>query len=163
MSTETFSHLFNSPLEAGIRAVAVLEELRPDHVDLAEMVLFDHLVVHTADLDGPPSLHPDLPGRQGELLVRRRLVEVSLELMRRCHLVERENTTEGIYYRASQEASAYLDLLESPYSVELKACAQWLASQVKEHTKERFKALARARIGQWNDAFSTLGGNSREA
>jgi hypothetical protein len=163
MSTDMFGHLFNSPLEAGIRAVAVLEELRPNQVDLAEMVLFDHLVVHTADIDGPPSLHPDLPGRQGELLVRRRLVEASLELMRRCHLVERESTPDGIYYRASQEASAYLDLLESPYSVELKACAHWLANQVKERTKERFKAFARERIGQWNDAFSTLGSNSRDA
>jgi hypothetical protein len=162
MSSDTFGYLFNSPLEAGIRAVAVLEELRPEKVDLAEMVLFDHVVVHTADLDGPPSLHPDLPGRKGELLVRRRLVETSLELMRRCHLVERESTVEGIYYNASQEALAYLDLLESPYSAELKACARWLANQVKEHTKDGFKVFAHKRIGDWNDAF-IQGGNSREA
>jgi hypothetical protein len=64
---EDFGKLFNSPLEAGIRAVVVLEKLRPEAADLAEMVLLDHVVVHTADLGGPPSLHPDVrTGRHEE-------------------------------------------------------------------------------------------------
>ena len=91
-----FGGLFNSALEAGIRAVIVLEHMRPEALDLAEMVLFDHVVVHTADLGGPPSLHPEVPGRKGELLVRRRLVEASLELMQRCHLIDQESADEGI-------------------------------------------------------------------
>ncbi len=111
-----FGELYNSPLEAGIRAVVVLEHLRPQKVDLAEMVLFDHVVVHTADLGGPPSLHPDLPGRKGELLVRRRLVEKSLDLMRRCHLIDQESADEGFLFVASDEAAAYVEVLESPYS-----------------------------------------------
>ena len=75
LMTYNFGHLYNSKLEAGIRAVVVLEELRPSAADLAEMVLFDYVVVHTADLGGPASLHAELPGRKGELLVRRRLIE----------------------------------------------------------------------------------------
>jgi len=157
-----FGELFNSPLEAGIRAVVVLEHLRPQKVDLAEMVLFDHIVVHTADLGGPPSLHPDLPGRKGELLVRRRLVEKSLDLMRRCHLVDQESTDEGIMFAASDEAAAYVELLEAPYSERLKTCASWIAAQVREHSKERFKIMVRERIGDWNDAFSTIGGTSQQ-
>jgi hypothetical protein len=54
VSGSDFGGLFNSRLEAGIRAVVVLEYLRPETLDLAEMVLFDHVVVHTADLGGPP-------------------------------------------------------------------------------------------------------------
>ncbi len=120
---EDFGKLFNSPLEAGIRAVVVLEKLRPESIDLAEMVLFDHVVVHTADLGGPPSLHPDLPGRKGELLVRRRLIEKILDLMRRCHLVDQEVTEDGVTYRASDEAASYVELLETTYSERLKDCA----------------------------------------
>lgn len=150
-----FGGLFNSPLEAGIRAVVVLEHLRPETLDLAEMVLFDHVVVHTADLGGPPSLHPEIPGRKGELLVRRRLVESSLQLMQRCHLVDREGAEEGIVYRASEEAAAYVELLETDYSVQMKACARWLAEQVKNHGKTQFKRLVRERIGDWTDAFQT--------
>jgi ABC-3C biological conflict system middle component len=155
---DEFGQLFNSPLEAGIRAVVILEKLRPEAMDLAEMVLFDHVVVHTADLGGPPSLHPDLPGRKGELLVRRRLVEKSLDLMRRCHLVEQEITDDGVWYRASDEAANYVELLESSYSERLKRCAEWIAAQVRLKDKAAFKSLVRDRIGEWTDAFSTVGG-----
>jgi hypothetical protein len=148
-----FGGLFNSPLEAGIRAVVVLEHLRPEALDLADMVLFDHVVVHTADLGGPPSLHPDVPGRKGELLVRRRLIEASLKLMQRCHLVDQESAAEGIIYRASEEAAAYVELLETEYSVQMKTCARWVAQQVKTHTKAQFKRLVREHIGNWTEAF----------
>ena len=40
---DDFGDLFNSRLEAGIRAVVVLELLRPETADLSEMVLFDHV------------------------------------------------------------------------------------------------------------------------
>src|SRR5437870_12837759 len=115
VSESDFGGLFNSPLEAGIRAVVVLEHLRPETLDLAEMVLLDYVVVHTADLGGPPSLHAELPGRKGELLVRRRLIESSLELMQRCHLIEREGLDEGFVYRASDDAAPYVELLETNY------------------------------------------------
>lgn len=155
VSGSDFGGLFNSPLEAGIRAVVVLEHLRPEMLDLAEIVLFDHVVVHTADLGGPPSLHTEVPGRKGELLVRRRLIEASLQLMQRCHLVDQESAEEGIVYRASEEAAAYVELLETPYSVQMKACARWLADQVKTHSKAQFKRLVREQIGDWTDAFQT--------
>jgi hypothetical protein len=150
-----FGSLFNSPLEAGIRAVVVLEHLRPEPLDLPEMVLFDHVVVHTADLGGPPSLHPEVPGRKGELLVRRRLVESSLHLMLRCHLIEQESTDEGIIYRASEEAAAYVELLETAYSLQMKACARWIADQVNAYSKQHFKQLVREKIGDWAAAFPT--------
>jgi hypothetical protein len=155
LSESDFGRLFNSPLEAGIRAVVVLEHLRPEALDLAEMVLFDHVVVHTADLGGPASLHPEVPGRKGELLVRRRLVESSLQLMQRCHLIDQENAEVGIVYRASEEAAAYVELLETDYSVQMKACARWLADQVRTYSKAQFKLLVRERIGDWTDAFQT--------
>jgi hypothetical protein len=159
-SVENFGKLFNSPLEAGIRAVVVLEKLRPEAADLAEMVLLDHVVVHTADIGGPPSLHPDLSDRKGELLVRRRLVETSLDLMRRCHLVDQEITDEGVLYRASDEAAGYIELLETSYSLKLKDCADWIALQVRSTGKNQFKNFVRTRIGDWTEAFSTTGGTS---
>jgi hypothetical protein len=150
---DDFGHLYNSKLEAGIRAVVLLEELRPETVDLADMVLFDYVVVHTADLGGPPSLHAELPGRKGELLVRRRLIEASLELMRRCHLVEQASLEEGLVYRASEDAASYVELLETTYSKQLKNCAGWLGEQVRERGKEGFKAFVREQVGDWSEAF----------
>src|SRR5471032_1851709 len=92
---------FNSTLETGIRALVVLEAFYPRRCDLLEMTWLDHLVVHTGDLDGqdvPGSLHPDLPNRVGELLVRRQLVEKSLRMMQQVHLVEVFETEDGIAF-----------------------------------------------------------------
>jgi hypothetical protein len=162
ITPDQFGELFNSKLEAGIRAVVVLESLRPEAADLTDMVLFDHVVVHTADLGGPPSLHADVPERKGELLVRRRLVEASLKLMQRCHLVEQDSEADGFVWRASDDAASYVELLESPYSNHLKTCAGWLSEQVRARTKAGFKAFARDRLGDWSEAFSTYGAGASE-
>src|SRR5690242_8335927 len=91
--------LFNSSMETGVRATIVLDAVYPRAFDLTRMTWLDHLVVHTGDIDGPPSLHPDIPQRTGELLVRRRLVEDGLNIMRRLHLIDARVTREGILYQ----------------------------------------------------------------
>src|ERR1700744_3513837 len=103
--------LFNSALETGVRTVIVLDAVHPRAFDLAHLTWFDHLVVHTSDIGGPESLHPDIPQRTGELLVRRRLVENGVKLMRRLHMVETEVGEGGIVYQASEDASAFVESL----------------------------------------------------
>jgi len=122
--------LFNSALETGVRAVVVLDAVFPRFFDLAHLTWFDHLVVHTLDIGGPSSLHPDIPQRTGELLVRRRLVEEGVNLMRRLHLIDAEISEKGVRYQAREEASAFVDL--APFCVRTstpRTCrmARWLS------------------------------------
>lgn len=149
-------HPFNSTLETGIRALVVLEALYPRRCDLIEMTWLDHLVVHTGDLDGqdvPESLHPDLPNRAGELLVRRQLVERSLRIMQQVHLVEVFETEAGIEFCASEEAPSYLDLLQAPYSLALKQRARWMADRFAGLETAEIRALIERRIGRWTAEF----------
>lgn len=153
---EPRGHPFNSTLETGIRALVVLEAFYPRRCDLTEMTWLDHLVVHTGDLDGedvPESLHPDLPNRAGELLVRRQLVEKSLRILQQVHLVDVFETETGIEFCASQEAPSYLDLLRAPYSQALKARAKWMAEQFAGMTTSEIRVLVEARIGRWTAEF----------
>lgn len=145
--------LFNSALEAGIRAVTLLEAVRPLALDLSEMVILDHVVVHSGDLGGPPSLHPAVPGRKGELLVRRRLIEESLSLMRRFHLVAVCESNDGLAYRATDEAAGYVELLESDYSVRLRSSAFWISDQISQRGKTAFLSDIRSRLDDWATAF----------
>ncbi|MBK8875557.1 MAG: hypothetical protein IPN13_17220 [Bacteroidetes bacterium] len=46
-------NLFNGHLETGVRAVIILEAVFPKSYDLTHLTWFDHLVVHTQDIDGP--------------------------------------------------------------------------------------------------------------
>ncbi len=149
-------HAFNSTLETGIRAIVLLEAFHPRRCDLLEMTWLDHLVVHTGDLDGqdvPKSLHPDLPNRAGELLVRRKLVETSLLLMQQMHLVEVFETEKGIAFGASEDVPSYLDLLQAPYSVALKERASWMAWRFAGLQTEEMRALIESRIGRWTADF----------
>lgn len=156
VSTDRAPNLFNSPLETGLRALVVLEAMYPRPCDLMEMTWFDHLVVHTGDLGGGEacgSLHPDLPNRNGELLVRRSLVEASLTLMQRFHLVDLRHTDDGIQFLPSDAAPSFLATLQASYTAALKARAKWLASQFKDKTGAEIQALVSDKIGRWTAEF----------
>lgn len=153
MSGGTAVELFNSPLETGVRALVVLDAAHPMAFDLSQLTWFDHLVVHTGDIGGPPSLHPDLPHRSGELLVRRPMVEASLSLMRRLHLVDIVVGEKGFLYRAGEDAYPFVELMRSPYARALKERARWLAENVCAMEAERIERLVAEKIGRWNVEF----------
>ena len=148
------AHPFNSVVETGFRALAVLEAFYPKSWDLTVLTWLDHLVVHTSDLgvvDAPPSLHPALDSRGGELVVRRRLIEDSLRLMHGFHLVEIIAEQDGIAYSASEDAPSILGLLEAPYSRALRERAQWLSETFSDSAK--IAIVVEQQLGSWNAQF----------
>lgn len=147
----------NSPLETGIRALVLLDALYPRACSLTEMTWFDHLVVHTGDLDGPSSLHPDLPGREGEIYVRRTLIESSLRLMHQAHLVDVLHHDDGIYFIASEDAPSFLELLQAPYTLELKHRARWISEQFSGLPTNELQTLIQDKVGRWTAEFQTEG------
>lgn len=147
--------LYNSLLETGTRAVVILNAAHPRALDLSRLTWFDHFVVHTKDLGGPESLHPALPGRTGELLVRRRLVEESLVLMRRLHLVETFHDDGGIKYVASDDALAFVELLRTKYARKLKENAQWLVGELADLDDGEITRRVAQDIDRWAVEFQT--------
>ncbi|MER9407674.1 threonine transporter [Mesorhizobium caraganae] len=145
--------LFNGSLETGMRAVVMLDAVHPRAFDLSHLTWLDHLVVHTADIGGPESLHPDIPQRTGELLVRRRLVENGLALMRQLDLVDAQNLADGILYIAREEAAAFVDSLRTTYGKALKERAAWLADYISQRADSELADLIATRIGRWSVEF----------
>jgi hypothetical protein len=146
---------FNGPLEAGIRAVAILNAAHPRSYDLQRLIGFDYLLVHTADVGGPESLHPPAPLHTAELLVRRKLVENALLLMITRNLVEREMRADGICYKAGENATLFLDGLVTEYMQALKDRARWLVSALGDHNEQKFRAVMRKCFDQWVEEFHT--------
>ena len=155
MMTETFPLLFNSPLETGVRAVILLNVAHPRAFDLKELTWLDHLVVHTGDIDGPESLHPNVSHRDGELLVRRTLVEDGINLMRRLHMVEAKYGAAGIEYAATDEAALLVTLIRSGYGRALKERAEWLVSFLTERGEDRLHDVITRKIGRWTVEFQS--------
>lgn len=155
---------FNGPLEAGIRAVSILGAAYPQSYDLQRLVAFDYLLVHTADVGGPESLHPPTPLHSAELLVRRKLVESALLLMMTRGLIHREVTSEGIKYCAGENAATFLASLSSTYLRALKDRADWLVGALGSHTDHDFKGVMRRFFDDWVEEFQhverSMGGES---
>ena len=110
---ESTPRFFNTPLEAALRSVFLLEAFAPARFDLSDLSLLDYFVVHTADIGGPDSLHPEIDGRTGEFYVRRRVVREGVELLERAHLVEQHSLDQGVYYSAYENCGAMIGLMSS--------------------------------------------------
>lgn len=145
--------LFNSGLETGVRTLIVLNAAYPMSFDLTRLTWLDHLVVHTGDINGPKSLHPNLPLRNGEILVRRRLIENGITLMRRLNLIEATPNEHGISYQATEEAYPFVQLMRAKYSVELKNRAEWLIENVCMLDKDAIQNLIAEKLVIWNVEF----------
>ncbi len=144
---------FNGPLEAGVRMVAILAAAHPKSFDLQRLVAFDYLLVHTGDIGGPESLHPDVPFHSAGLLVRRRIVEQALLLMMTRDLIRREPLAEGIQFFAGENAAPFLASLRSDYLVALRERAQWLVSVLGKYTDLEFRNLMRRFSKEWIEEF----------
>jgi hypothetical protein len=144
---------FNGPLEAGLRAVAILGAAHPRSFDLQRLVAFDYLLVHTGDIGGPDSLHPPAPLQSAELLVRRKLVHQGLLLMMTRELVDRKFGAEGIRYQAGENAAPFLSSLGSEYLMELKQRALWLVDALGDHDETQFRAVMRRFSDHWVEEF----------
>lgn len=150
-------YIFNSALETGIRSVCILSVNLTNKFDIHQLLAFDHLVVHTGDVNNaPPSLHPDTLQRNGELLVRRPLVEDGLALMVRKKLVEKECTSNGFYYRATELACVFIESLTNQYIEELNERAKWAVSMYQDYGDKLFFEVFNTAFDRWAKEFNII-------
>jgi len=145
---------FNSPLETGVRALIILAEAYPQGLDLQRILEYDYMMVHTGDFEnGPTSIHPALPLRSGELLVRRELIDRGLMLMISRALVAREATSEGFTYRAEDDAAPFLDSLTTEYIDDLRNRAAWVVKRFGTTSDREIRVLLNQIYDQWSREF----------
>ena len=146
---------FNSPIEIGLRALAILSEAYPQAMSLQRLVVFDYLLVHSDDMPGGPiGLHPKTPHRSAEMLVRRQVLQDGLTLYQSRGLIARLYTAEGVLFNATDSSATFLDVLHSTYARELRHRAVWLQSTLGEVTDSQLESLTKEHIGEWGAEFA---------
>ena len=140
------THVFNSSLEAGVRVVSFLDSYYPKSLDFELLMNVDYILVNSADFSGPESLHPKIPNRKGELSSRRESVRGGIELMIRFNLIEIDLTHEGVFYRATEYANPYLELMRTNYSIAIRSNSEWLVSELNEMGFERLNITLDTRV-----------------
>lgn len=146
--------IFNSPLEAGLRCLVILNSGYPGSYDLGRLIFYDYILVHSADIDGgPESLHPATPHRSGEILIRRPILEAGLKLMISRGLVKVSYRDDGIFYSASENSSPFLDCLSSKYVSELVKRSQWLIDMFDTYDLNDIQVIVNNNIANWGGEF----------
>ena len=147
---------FNSALETGVRSLVLLLAAHPRAHDLQRLVNYDYLTVHSEDAGGPPSLHPALPLRTGELLVRRENVERGLQLMISANLVRRLSNSDGFSYVAEDAAGAFVANLVSEYHADLKGRAKWVVDTFDSLPGSELDKSTRGLFEAWTVEFQSV-------
>ncbi len=154
IKTTKVDHIFNSALETGLRSVCILAADNSMKYDLQQLIAFDHLVVHTGDInDAPPSLHPNVHKRNGELLVRRSLVERGLLLMESKKLVKKIVSIDGFYYSTTELAIVFIESLTNDYNSELYKRSCWAVKKYKDSGDCFFVEIFNTAFDRWTNEF----------
>lgn len=151
------SRPFNTPLECGLRALFLLNASKEKPSDLQRLVSYDYLLVHSGDIPkGPPSLHPAVPFRGTELLVKRDLIRAGLNQMFSRELLAKSFDQAGIMYRATALTIAFVDLLTSDYAKALRYRSEWIVSSFGGYSDGELNAFMSANVGRWGAEFERL-------
>ena len=149
--------VFNSSFETGIRAVCALVAGLPNQYDIQQLLAFDHIIVHSGDMpEGPPSLHPQVQQRNGELLVRRPLIQTGLALMETKGLVATHALNGQIVYTATELAPVFLESLENAYLQTLIERATWAVAAFGELGQRTFFHVFDAAFDRWSAEFQIV-------
>lgn len=146
--------VFNNPIESAIRSLVLLVEAYPEAVDLQKLVYLDYLLVHSKDAGGPESLHPPTPNREGEVVVRRGLIEHGLNLLLMRGLAERRATNRGFEYVALDSAGSLISSLSAAYSQRLKERGEWVSATFGDRDVESLSIFFRENVGRWGSEFA---------
>lgn len=133
--------LLNGPVEVGLRTVILLEQAFPTTLDMSRLVVLDHCMVHSDLFGGPSSVHPNRSNSHGEIGMKRGLIEDGLQIMRRAGLVQVQVEADGIFYKASEEATGFLNLMDAPIVHELETRAAWALTRFADITDEELHRL----------------------
>ena len=152
---ERNANVFNSPLEIGLRVLYILNELQSDGCDLQRLVYYDYILIHSSDVpDGPKSIHPSIPHRTTEILVKRELVKKGLTLMHSKQLVNSIFDSTGIIYKATELTKPFLEYNKSEYANSLQEISYWLVNKFKDYTDEKLSLFIKNNLDVWGGEFS---------
>lgn len=152
---ERNTSVFNSPLEVGLRVLYILNELYPKGCDLQRLVYYDYILVHSSDVpNGPQSIHPSIPHRTSEILIKRELVKRGLTLMNSKQLIKSIFDETGILYSATELTKPFLEYNNSDYASNLKSVSKWLVDKFETFSDEKLSQFIKNNIDVWGGEFT---------
>ncbi len=154
-NSKTITQPLNSPIELGVRALILLIECFPQKLSLQQLVALDYILVHSDDFSGgPKSIHPKLPRRSGEFLIKRKIIRNGCILFIKKGLINQVFTSDGIKYEASESSVNFLDSLTTEYISELRDRSHWVISYLGDQSENSLNKEILSKMDEWGSEFT---------
>lgn len=126
--------LLNSDVEVSLRILMLVDsDFGQESMDIDEILYLDYLVIHMNDFDSSlVSIHPSMPNKEQEVLVRRASIQKAILLLISRDLIAVKYTDDGIKYASNSFTNIFTNYFESEYAKEIKESVQVLIRQPKE-------------------------------
>ncbi|PEA07846.1 hypothetical protein CN425_27115 [Bacillus cereus] len=146
--------LFNSPIEVGLRTLVLLSHVTTEDFDINRLIIFDYFLLHAKDLDvEQENLHPSLPYRSTEIIIRRKLISEGLELLVSKGLINIIYNNDGIFYKSNEMTHLFVNLLGSSYFKRLNILSEWAITTYGEISTEELNNFINKNIQLWGGEF----------
>lgn len=148
------ANVFNSPLEIGFRTLYILNGISPVEVDLNRLVIYDYFLLNSSDFpNGPKSLHPPIPHRSAQIIIKPLILKDALVLMRSKELIDIVFSSEGIKYKSNELTQKFIELQENEYSKKLIEISKWINTQFGKYSDEKLNTIVENNIPNWGGEF----------
>lgn len=148
------ANVFNSPLEIGFRTLFILNAISPTEIDFNRLVIYDYFLLNSNDFpNGPKSLHPPIPHRSAQIIIKPLILKEAIILMKSKELIDIIFSNSGIKYRANELTKRFIELQENDYSKELINSSKWISDQFGNYTDEKLNTLVENNIPKWGGEF----------
>ncbi|MDP9702408.1 hypothetical protein J2T16_005386 [Paenibacillus intestini] len=146
--------LFNSTLEVSLRLLVLLSQDSNKTYDTDRLVILDYFILHAKDIDcEQENLHPSLPLRSSEIIIKRKLVSEGLELLISRGLIEIIYKDTGIYYKSNKLTHMFTNLLKSDYFNRLKGLSNWVVEKYGSFDTPELNSIVNKNIQLWGGEF----------
>ena len=148
-------NVYNTPLEVGLRVIIILNELGYMPIDINRLIIYDYFVLHGSDFDKSiESLHPPIPHRSGEIIIKRKIIQDGINLMYSRELLDIQYTEEGIYYKANELTPAFLNYLDSTYAEEISKNSKLVINKFNSYSDDELNAYVNDNFSKWGSEFT---------
>ncbi|MDI1354210.1 MAG: hypothetical protein PSX36_04805 [bacterium] len=148
------ANVFNSPLEIGFRTLYILNGISPVEVDLNRLVIYDYFLLNSSDFpNGPTSLHPPIPHRSAQIIIKPLILKDAMALMRSKELIDIVFSADGIKYKSNELTKKFIELQENEYSKKLIEISKWIKGQFAEYSDEKLNTIVENNIPNWGGEF----------
>ena len=155
LTEERDPQIFNTPLELGTRSLFILGAAYPHPLNLSRLITYDYLMLHSNDVEeGPPSLHPPIPHRTTEMLVKYEILQKGLLILISKELAEITFSPTGFDYKATESGFKMIEYYTSEYAKKLNILSTWVIENFSKYKDRELQDYINANFEIWGGEFT---------